>query len=98
LPFPGDSDLFQLVWCPRLHEDDYQPRIRLYWWREREITHPRASFPRPLALMSDDAANSLVPRYECAIAPERICEYPSLTELEQTGLIPYDASEDLWDA
>jgi hypothetical protein len=98
LPFPDDSDLFQLVWCPRLHEDDYQPRIRLYWRREREITHPRASFPRPLALTSDDAANSLVPRYECAVAPERIREYPSLTELEQMGLIPDDASEDLWDA
>jgi YD repeat-containing protein len=41
LPFPDDSNLFQLVWCPRLHEDDYQPRIRLYWRREREITHPR---------------------------------------------------------
>jgi hypothetical protein len=98
LPFPDDSDLFQLVWCPRLHEDDYQPRIRLYWRRAREITHPRASFPRPLALTSDDAADSLVPRYECAVAPERIREYPSLTELEQMGLIPDDASEDLWDA
>jgi hypothetical protein len=104
LPFPDDSDLFQLVWCSRLHEDDYEPRIRLYWRREREITHPRASFPRPIAVTSDDAtvstmrADSLVPLYACAVAPERIHEYPSLTELEQMGLIPDDASEDLWDA
>jgi hypothetical protein len=98
LPFPDDSDLFQLVWCPRLHEDDYQPRIRLYWRRERDITHPRASFPRPLGLTNDDAADSLVPRYECTVAPERIREYPSLSELEQMGLIPDDAREHLWDA
>jgi hypothetical protein len=32
------------------------------------------------------SADSLVPLYECAIAPERIREYPSLTELEQMGL------------
>jgi hypothetical protein len=104
LPFPGDSDLFQLVWCSRLHEDDYQPRIRLHWRRERDITHPRTSFPRPITTTSDDAtvatmsADYLVPLYECAVAPERILEYPSLTALEQMGLIPHDASEDLWDA
>jgi hypothetical protein len=104
LPFPDDSDLFQLVWCSRLHEGDYQPRIRLYWRRERDITHPRASFPRPIAVTSDDAtvntmsADFLVPLYECAVAPERILEYPSLTDLEQMGLIPDDASADLWDA
>jgi len=104
LPFPDDSDLFQLVWCSRLHDDDFQPRIRLYWRRERDITHPRASFPRPIAVTSDDAtvnmmsADYLVPLYECAVAPERIPEYPSLTELDHMKVISDDVSEDLWDA
>lgn len=104
LPFPDDSDLFQLVWCSRLHEDDYQPRIRLYWRRESDIMHPRETFPEPVAMTSDDSAvntlsaDYLVPLYECAVAPERVPEYPSLNELEYLGMIPDDVSEELWDA
>src|SRR5437868_4717769 len=52
LPFPAESDLFQMIWCSRLHMPDMQPRVRVAWRTERTLTHLRTEFPAPL---SDEA-------------------------------------------
>jgi hypothetical protein len=85
MPFPPDADLFQVLWCPREH-DDVPKCLRqpcpMYWadpsffWRNRqEITHPRPDNPPP-----QDAYYEYVP-VACRLLPERVIEYPSVYEL-----------------
>jgi hypothetical protein len=78
LPWPTDADLFQLLWCPRDHEDHgYAPRSSA-WWR-RAGDGPWADGPPP----GDDANEDYVPK-PCVLAPERVIERPSAFELGGT--------------
>ena len=49
LPFPGDSDLFQLLWCPLIHFEG-NGGFRLYWREASTIAKPRReALPRKQA-------------------------------------------------
>ncbi len=80
--YPG-SDLCQLLWCPRYHPDDITPFCRIYWRRAGAVTDPRVDAPRPRRTDDDEELVGLVPR-PCTLSPERVIEYPPLTELPET--------------
>lgn len=72
LGFPGKTDLFQLLWNPRLHPGRrYTPIVRAFWRRAGAIT--RRLEQQPPAEHPDEG---LVPR-PCSLSPERIAEHPA---------------------
>jgi hypothetical protein len=100
LPFPAESDLFQMIWCSRLHLPDMQPRVHVAWRTERTLMHLRTEFPAPL---SDEAhlgphnEDLLIPRRVCVLQPERVREYPSLRDLEEMGIFDAETLSDLFE-
>ncbi|MCE9545079.1 MAG: DUF1963 domain-containing protein [Planctomycetia bacterium] len=87
MPFPSGTDLFQVLWCPREHDDVPECRDKpcpMFWadpqfyWRSRqEITRSRPDNPLPL-----EAYYEYVP-FPCQLLPERVVEYPSVRELPE---------------
>lgn len=76
LAFPEGAERFQLLWCPRDHEDrDYGPRAEA-WWRDG-TTEPWADTPSP----GERARNDYLPR-QCVVHPEEVVELPSAFELD----------------
>lgn len=48
--FPVNANIFQLLWCPRYHIENYSPICRAIWRNETDIqnqlkTFPKASYP-----------------------------------------------------
>jgi len=100
LPFPAESDLFQMVWCSRLHMPDLQPRMRVAWRTERLLTTTRTEFPAPLsneAHLGPHTDDLLIPLRVCLLQPERVVEYPSLRDLEERRVLSTDTLADLMD-
>jgi hypothetical protein len=84
MPFPPGADLFQVLWCPREHEEnpDRPDQCPMYWadpqffWRSlKKIRLPRPDNPPP-----QEAYYEYVP-YTCRLLPERVIEYPAIEEL-----------------
>src|SRR5512142_1971420 len=58
LPYPGDSDVFQLLWCPRDHaESGHAPLPEVFWWHARDLDGDSSARPDPL-----DANDDYLPR------------------------------------
>jgi hypothetical protein len=70
LGFHQGTDLFQLLWCPRDHPEEYAPYCRVFWRRAADVRHPLARTPE--ASRPDGA---LLPP-TCTLSPERVEEYP----------------------
>jgi hypothetical protein len=67
---PDGTDLMQVLWCPLDHPDEqYSPRIRLYWRRSADIGRPLTEVPEPPAVYNDYLPEP------CVVHPERIREY-----------------------
>lgn len=78
MPFPGDTDLFQLLWCPRYHGTDALiPFCRATWRRAAMVQHPRTQAPTP---RRSDPDGDLIP-HPCVLSPEPVSEYPSSHDL-----------------
>lgn len=77
LPFPDDTDLFQLLWCPNDHELTYSPVCKTFWRKEAVVTNPRVQMPSPAPVEED-----YLPR-PCHLHPERVMEYPSWGQLPE---------------
>jgi hypothetical protein len=80
LQFPGDTNLFQLLWCPRDHDDPktvYGLILKHYWRKEEDITNPIAQVPTPKKPYEWCVLIS------CVLHPERLTEYPILRELPE---------------
>jgi hypothetical protein len=87
MPFPPGADLFQVLWCPREHDDIPACREkpcpmfwadpRFYWRSRQEITRPRSDNPPP-----QEAYYEYVP-LPCRLLPERVIEYPSVYDLPE---------------
>jgi hypothetical protein len=87
MPFPPGADLFQVLWCPREHDDVpecrdkpcamYWADPRFYWRNSAAITRPRPDNPPP-----QEAYYEYVP-FPCRLLPERVIEYPSVYELPE---------------
>jgi hypothetical protein len=78
LPFPGQTDLLQLLWCPSWHDEPWHgPHPVTVWRSAAAVTEPLASPPAPRfdGLFPDLAQRDYVP-LPCVLHPERIVEYP----------------------
>ena len=87
LPFPGDADLFQLLWCPYVHFDGpprEQPGFLVFWRREADITDP---------LLHEPSLGEGVELFECRLNPEYITEYPVSASFEAHFRADLDAWE-----
>jgi hypothetical protein len=95
LEFPGDADLFQLLWCPNDHEDPFiAPVCKVYWRKEAEVTEPVADMPHPAPVEAD-----YLPQV-CCLHPERVVEYPDQGELSDdlgAQLQGWEAKHEEWD-
>ncbi|MFF3329444.1 hypothetical protein ACFYWX_07735 [Streptomyces sp. NPDC002888] len=78
LPRPDGTDLFQLLWCPFDHDEDYLPRTELRWRSSADVTKPLGESPRP-AVIGDD---NYLPE-PCVLHPEPVTEYPAPHELPE---------------
>lgn len=88
LPWPGSADLFQLLWCPRIHFDgngmhdpdeppQQSPGFVLKWRREKLVGPVLAMPPRT-------AESPLL--NECRLYPEELVEYPQASEFDHTDM------------
>jgi hypothetical protein len=67
LPFPGDSDVLQLLWCPGIHFSGDGGYL-LFWRRAKDLARLRADPP--------PAAHDLDRVTPCVLDPERFLDYP----------------------
>lgn len=101
LPWPGSKDLFQLLWCPRIHfegngmhdpdEPPQQSPGYVVKWRNEKLVGPVIAKP------PQTGARPLLA--ECRLFPEEIVEYPQAGEFDYhemqklaKGLEPWFAS------
>jgi hypothetical protein len=84
LPFPSDSDLFQLLWCPDVHFEGGSGYL-ISWRRAGAITKLRAE-PPPQARDGYSIKTS-------TLDPERIDDYPSRYEVVPTAVASPDSEE-----
>jgi hypothetical protein len=75
LPFPPGTDVCQVLWCPRLHEPDHGPSVRVVWRDSATVAQALADLPEP-----GRAAPGFVP-LPCTLSPERVVELPNWAEL-----------------
>jgi hypothetical protein len=84
-----DTDLLQLLWCPRDHGTD-RVKPSVVWRKRADVTGPTAD-PPP----TDRALTGYVP-VPCRVFPERVMEFPPSAMLPETvrgkvaGLTGYD--------
>jgi hypothetical protein len=84
MPFPAWADLFQVLWCPREHDNIPECRDmswadpRFYWRNRQHIAHARENNPLP-----QESYYNYVP-FTCRLLPERVIEYPSVYDLPET--------------
>lgn len=77
LPWPDGARRFQLLWCPRDHEDTgYAPKAWAWWRAGGDGAWAEAPAP------GDDVNDEYVPK-ACVLAPERVVERPSPFELDE---------------
>lgn len=88
--FPEESDILQILWCPRLHEDPDNelgmlgPNVKVFWHRMAEL-RPTVN-PAPCCAWKD-----LVP-VECALRPLHLDDAPPwwlLTARQQASVHEY---------
>ncbi len=87
LPFPADSDLFQLLWCPDVHFEGGGGYL-IIWRRAEAITKLRVEPPAPAIDGSWIIASKL--------DSERIDDYPSRFEVAPPSVASPDSEEDWW--
>lgn len=97
LGYRSGMDLFQLLWCPRDHEDG-MPAFQVYWRSTDSIHRPLPEIPQPLLKEADTAWDDGVylPR-ACRLYPERVLEFPDFDELPinlQENLESWDLSKE----
>jgi hypothetical protein len=83
LPFPEDTDLFQLLWCPNWHAAPwYGPHPVTVWRTAARVGRRLAELPAPRfdGLDRDLAPDDYVPR-PCVVHPEPVIEYPDPEDL-----------------
>lgn len=69
---PAGADLLQVLWCPLEHEPENKPLTMLFWRSAAEI----ADVGGPPEWSETDSVDEWYVPEPCALAPERITEYP----------------------
>ncbi len=91
LPWPLGKDIFQLLWCPRVHFDGngirdpgeiarQSPGFALKWRTERLVGPALTKTPVP---REGDGLT------DCALHPEEIAEYPQAGEFDREQIKPH---------
>jgi hypothetical protein len=77
LPWPRGMDLFQLLWCPKVHfwgnsrlRNLQSSGSKVFWRREAEANQVHSNL----------VASPNFPVYECSFKPEAIVEYPQAAD------------------
>jgi hypothetical protein len=94
MPFFPDTDLFQLLWCPADHDDPvFVAKPFVFWRNARWVRKRLHTTPSPGA-----AEKTYLPK-PCRLFPERVTEYPSMSDLPAQLREKLEASdpEDLQD-
>jgi uncharacterized protein (TIGR02996 family) len=88
LDFPPDADLFQLLWCPKEHEDRSGVRPMIFWRRRSDVTEPRKwpSQWRQRRELYDESADTILK--PCRVHPERVTEYAGYRLISNSLLSP----------
>jgi hypothetical protein len=74
---PENTDLLQVLWCPLDHPDqDYNPRVRLFWRNSADVTQPLDRAPEPPVVTDDYLPEP------CVVHPEQV------VECQYCGLLP----------
>lgn len=84
IPFPPQTDLCQILWCPFQEMHDYQPKSIVVWRKcdlvgARRVDNPNYS-EFGIDENNDEFAALLVPT-PCSVYPERVIEYPTFDDL-----------------
>lgn len=77
-PETATADVFQLLWCPALHDDDCRP-LPLVRWRAEAAIGELLDNPEP---PDDEAVEDDHVPVACAPSPERVRELPDAWELD----------------
>ncbi|MEV0828530.1 hypothetical protein [Nonomuraea rubra] len=103
IPFPEDTDLLQVLWCPNEHhmEGVLVPFPMLIWRRTADLTDvlaepPMRAYTTPDSPPGAPAAKLSLEYYlprPCILHPERVTEYPYSQELPEE----LEAALDKWD-
>lgn len=93
LPFPGSTDLLQVLWCPLLHPPRHAPLPVLLWRRTADLVMEPLLKRPPIPWEYDDEC---VPR-PCVVHPTRAVEYPGRDLPEEMRSAVTKRSEDLED-
>jgi Domain of unknown function (DUF1963) len=75
-PFPNGTDVFQLLWCPYVHEFDDLPAGWSVYWRKLKLSEP---FAEETPKASFNSAR------ECSLTAEIIDDMPSWLEFAEKG-------------
>ncbi|GAA1632794.1 hypothetical protein [Nocardia ninae] len=70
LPFPTETDVLQVLWCPHDHLPRYAPRPQLHWRDSSRCDQHQYRPPHP---------HGAQPEYlptPCILHPERVIDYP----------------------
>jgi hypothetical protein len=78
LPFPGGTDICQILWCPRPHDPDYGPLVSGRWTAVPPNGVSREAEPSP----TDTHQPDFVPS-PCTLSPETVTEYPGSVDLPE---------------
>jgi hypothetical protein len=80
LPFPGDTDVLQVLWCPNNHDMPWAcPFPITVWRRAAEVTEPPAQ--PPTTRFDDDGFMQDYVPLPCVLHPEPVLEYPHMWDL-----------------
>jgi len=96
LPFPGGTDLLQVLWCPNEHGLPWcGPRPEVFWRHAADVTSVLRNPPRPV--FGDELSARDYDPVPCLLHPEPVTEYPDTEDLP-AGLCErvekWDQSED----
>jgi hypothetical protein len=75
---PEGRDLFQLLWCPKDHEDTNEAPLPQVFWRRSDDVVGQTVAPHPAV----DANPDYLPE-PCRLFPERVVEFPDTLELDE---------------
>lgn len=81
--FPEGKDLFQLLWCPTIHDDSYTVRIVHYWRSIQEVERINAQVPtgQPLHPLPKEYPRCGTVPAPCWLSPELVTDYPPVHDL-----------------
>ena len=82
LPFPEETDVLQVLWCPNEHEMPVVgPKPYAFWRRAADVASVLADPPLPV-FEDDHGARDYYPA-PCVLHPERVTEYPHPDDLPE---------------